>query len=330
MELWETHRAWADEGYEPTEVLESTCYRTTMSDPSASPVESAFDLYNERTIIDGLFLGAIAYGVHLTLFIWCMGILIQKKRSTRDYGLMVYAILLFIMGNIGNGTNIKVGEDTFVNFRNFPGGPNAYFATGGGPVGLTCNVIYIINTWFQDVFLLYRFWMFFARFGWWWTILPNLMFLASFTLSLLLIIMLCVPGTTLWSTISINLGHSLLVNFHRSDCRRYGLTGSGAEYISLTAILVESAALYSINGIILVVSYGINSPIQNLALPVLGQTQSIAPLLIILRVFQGRAWSSTTLAMLETETDADLSGIHKMDQDELPHTDSSLQEKESF
>ena len=31
-----------------------------MSNPS--PVESSFDLYNERTIIDGLFLGAIAYG----------------------------------------------------------------------------------------------------------------------------------------------------------------------------------------------------------------------------------------------------------------------------
>ncbi len=54
------------------------------------------------------------------------------------------------MGNVGNGTNIKVGELTFVDNRNFPGGPNAYFATGAGPVGLTCNVVYIINTWFQD------------------------------------------------------------------------------------------------------------------------------------------------------------------------------------
>lgn len=63
---------------------------------------------------------------------------------------MLYVSLLFIMGNVGNGTNIKVGELTFVDNRNFPGGPNEYFATGGGPVGLTCNVVYIINTWFQD------------------------------------------------------------------------------------------------------------------------------------------------------------------------------------
>jgi len=82
-----------------------------------------------------------------------MNILIHKKKSARDYCWMVYIILLFIMGNIGNGANIKVGEDTFVNKRNFPGGPSQYFATGGGPIGLTCNVIYIINTWFQDAFL---------------------------------------------------------------------------------------------------------------------------------------------------------------------------------
>jgi len=82
-----------------------------------------------------------------------MNILIHKKKSARDYCWMVYIILLFIMGNIGNGANIKVGEDTFVNKRNFPGGPSQYFATGGGSIGLTCNVIYIINTWFQDAFL---------------------------------------------------------------------------------------------------------------------------------------------------------------------------------
>ncbi len=142
-----------------------------MSNPFAPPDESSFDLYNERTIIDGLFLGAIAYGtdfrwawnfwlltffligVHLTLFIWCFQLLLMKKKSRRDYLFMLYISLLFIMGNVGNGTNIKVGEQTFVDFRNFPGGPSAYFATGGGPVGLTCNVVYIINSWFQDGYL---------------------------------------------------------------------------------------------------------------------------------------------------------------------------------
>ncbi|KXN91605.1 hypothetical protein AN958_12723 [Leucoagaricus sp. SymC.cos] len=291
-----------------------------MSNPYAPPGESAFELYNERTIIDGLFLGAIAYGIHLTLFIWCFHLLLQKKKNMADWFLMVYVSLLFVMGNIGNGTNIKVGELTFVDNRNYPGGPNAYFATGAGPVGLTCNVIYIINTWFQDGLLLYRFWMFFARDGrWYLAILPCLMFLASVALSLILIVMLCVPGITLWSTISINLAIpywaiSIALNVIITACiatrllymryqMRRVLVGSGSEYISITSMMIESAALYTTNGLIFLVSYAVNSPIQNLALPVLGQTQSISPLLIILRVLQGRAWSSSSLAKFQTGTD---------------------------
>ncbi len=101
--------------------------------------------------------------------------------------------------------------------------------------------------------------------------------------------MLCVPGTTLWSTISIDLGIpywsiSIALTVLITTCIVIRLlymrrqlrnirAGGGSEYISVSAVLIESASLYSINGIILVVSYGINSPIQNLALPVLGQTQ---------------------------------------------------------
>ncbi|KAL9710485.1 hypothetical protein Ac2012v2_006019 [Leucoagaricus gongylophorus] len=290
-----------------------------MSNSYAPPGESSFDLYNERTIIDGLFLGTIAYGVHLTLFIWCFHLLLRKKKSRSEYLLMIYVVLLFIMGNIGNGTNIKVGELTFVDNRNFPGGPNEYFSQGGGTVGLTCNVIYIINTWFQDGLLLYRFWMFFARDGrWYLVLLPGVMLLASVALSLILIIMLCVPGITLWSTISINLAIpywaiSIALNVIITACiaarllymryqMRRALIESGSEYISITSMMVESAAIYTANGLIFLVSYAVNSPIQNLALPVLGQTQSIAPLLIILRVLQGRAWSSSSLAKIQTGT----------------------------
>jgi hypothetical protein len=48
---------------------------------------------------------------------------------------------------------------------------------------------------------------------------------------------------------------------------------TSTPYVTITAMLVESAALYSINGLIFLVSYGVNSPSQNLWLPLLGQTQ---------------------------------------------------------
>jgi hypothetical protein len=33
-----------------------------MTNPYAPPGESSFDLFNERSILDGLFLGSVAYG----------------------------------------------------------------------------------------------------------------------------------------------------------------------------------------------------------------------------------------------------------------------------
>jgi hypothetical protein len=102
--------------------------------------------------------------------------------------------------------------------------------------------------------------------------------------------------------------------FMRYRIRKLIGTQSPTPYVTVTAMLVESAALYSINGVVVLISYGVNSPVQNLVLPLLGQTQasaariliehsyptylpqSIAPMLIILRVAQNQAWS------VETET----------------------------
>ena len=98
------------------------------------------------------------------------------------------------------------------------------------------------------------------------------------------------PGETIWSTISVNLAIpywsiSIVLNVMLTLCiagrlvhmrlqlRRIIGEEPMTPYVSVSAMLIESASLYSINGIIFIVSYGINSPVQNLALPLLGQTQ---------------------------------------------------------
>lgn len=108
-------------------------------------------------------------------------------------------------------------------------------------------------------------------------------------LSLLLIIELSQPGITRWSKISVNLAIpywsiSIALNviittyiaarllYMRRRLRRV-VTDGAVEYVSLTAMLIESAALYTINGLVFLVSFSVHSPIQYLALPLLGQTQ---------------------------------------------------------
>ena len=61
--------------------------------------------------------------------------------------------------------------------------------------------------------------------------------------------------------------------FMRYRLKKLVGASSSMPYVTITAMLVESAAIYSINGITFLVAYGLNDPSQDLWLPVLGQTQ---------------------------------------------------------
>ncbi|KAF9218447.1 hypothetical protein BS17DRAFT_742164 [Gyrodon lividus] len=274
--------------------------------------ETGTEIWNARSILDGLFLGAIGYGVHMTLFFMCFRLLWAHKKDTKDKLMIVYITIIFVLGNIGNGTNLKFGEMTFIDDRDYPGGPDAFFVQEStNIVAVLCNTVYIVNSWFQDALLLYRFWLIWGR-NRYLFVIPGLMFATSFVLSVILIAELSQPGNTIWTRISVNLAIpywsiSIALNViltlliaGRLLFMKYRLQNvlgehTNTPYASLSAMLVESAFLYSTNGLIFIISYGVNSPVQNLALPLLGQTQSIAPLLIILRVAQGKSWSQDNL-----------------------------------
>ncbi|KAJ7756039.1 hypothetical protein DFH07DRAFT_959171 [Mycena maculata] len=262
--------------------------------------ETAAQLWNERSIFVGLFLGSIGFGVHLTLFVQCAQALYARKEGHRNRELFVLICILFVLGNIGNATNILFGQKTFIDDRDYPGGPNAFFVEQS------------TNCWFQDALLVYWFWMIWSS-SYYMVAVPVLAFLSSMVLSAILIAELSQPGNTFWTKISVNLAipywsisismtiilTALIVGrllFMRRRIRNLMGPCTSTPYVTVTAMLVESAAIYSINGLVFLISYGVNSPVQNLALPLLGQTQSIAPLLIILCVAQGQAWSSSTMS----------------------------------
>jgi len=224
---------------------------------------------------------------------------------------LIFICILFVLGNIGNATTIVFGQKTYIDDRNYPGGPSAYFVEQSTNWScVVANAVYIVNSWFQDGLLVYRFWTIWAR-NYYIVALPAMAFVTSTVLSAILIAELSEPGNTLWSTISINLAipywsisismtvilTSLIAGrllFMRYRLRKLMNMETPTPYVTVTAILVESAALYSINGLVFLISYGVNSPVQNLFISLLGQTQSIAPMLIILRVAQNQAWSADT------------------------------------
>ena len=76
-------------------------------------------------------------------------------------------------------------------------------------------------------------------------------------------------------SVALNIVLTLAIAVRLLMMRRSVVSSLGPEhakmYISVTSMMIESAALYSITGLIFIVSYAVNSNVQNLALPVLGQ-----------------------------------------------------------
>ena len=108
--------------------------------------------------------------------------------------------------------------------------------------------------------------------------------------SIALLVAMTKPGASFWSqivvkfsiaywslSISLNSLLTLLIAgrllFVRNRIETSLGTHHAKPYSSLVAMLVESAALYSVTGLIFIISYAQGSPFQNLVLPPLGQIQ---------------------------------------------------------
>ncbi|KIJ40984.1 hypothetical protein M422DRAFT_103228, partial [Sphaerobolus stellatus SS14] len=127
-------------------------------------------------------------------------------------------------------------------------------------------------------------------------------------LSVLVIFQAAQPGASIWSdcaqcafSLSIALNTTIVliivarILWHRFKVGHAPSDLSSKQYFSIVAILVESAALYAITGIIYISCFarGISN-VQNLVLGILSQVSYIASELIILRLVLGSAWSLET------------------------------------
>ncbi|KAI0264602.1 hypothetical protein BC834DRAFT_244098 [Gloeopeniophorella convolvens] len=156
---------------------------------------------------------------------------------------------------------------------------------------------------------IFRFyWIFFQRARW--IVPPVLLYTASLVTGSLALHQLATPGNTLktdslaqWFIVyrTISLSSSLiltsliagrLLHYHRRGRLLY--SNPKSPLFSVAAILIESASLETVASLVYIITVGIRSSLQNVFLPVLGQIQIIAPMLIIYRVARGRDTVSMT------------------------------------
>ncbi|KAJ7493678.1 hypothetical protein FB451DRAFT_1122247 [Mycena latifolia] len=297
-----------------------------MSDSTsfAPPGESAYDLWVERSNLNGVLLSGVAYGILFAVTFQTLLLFLQLPRPKIPWGLVSYISAMFILASIGFGTNAKFNQMTYIDDRNIPGGPNAFtiefYST---PVNLISFTSYTVMSWLADGLVLWRFTMIWS-YKYWLSVFPALMFLGSVASSIALVVSVAKSENTFWSEKSVQFGIaywslSISLNiiltlsiasriwFVRHRIRKSLGSQHSSQYLSITAMLIESAALYATWGMVFLICYARNTPLQNILLPPLGQVQGIAPLLILFRLAQGRAWSQSTI----TATSNQISGRNR-------------------
>ncbi|KAJ7912541.1 hypothetical protein B0H13DRAFT_2007145 [Mycena leptocephala] len=284
------------------------------SNPFAPPGESSYDLWVERSNFNSVVLAGVGYGILFTLTAQTLLAFLQLPREKIPWRWVVYVTVMFILASLGLAGDAKFNQMTWIDDRNFPGGPNAFtVAFYSTPVDMMAFIACIIMSWMADGLVLWRFTVISGN-NYRLAIFPGLMYLGSIASSIALIVTIIKPGNSFWTaksvqfgiaywSLSISLNIILTVSivttifFVRRRMKAFGSPHS-RQYVSIAAMLVESAALYAIWSLVFIICYARNSPLQNILLPPLGQIEGIAPVLILFRVSQGRAWSQSTV--LET------------------------------
>jgi len=286
--------------------------------PYYGPDEPADTIYLERTFVAGDFISGVGYGTQLVLYTTCaLYLWSQRKTRKRSIFLLAYITLLLVIETMFMVVQANTVQSMYIDNRNFPGGPWTYFlATQQLPINVIFYATLFVLTFLSDLLLLWRCWVIWTGSGrmiaYAVISFPALCTLASFAMGTLWTLQSSQPGLSLYSklpmafgtsyyiiSLSINIMLTILITIRLLMYRRIvaaSLSPDHAKhYLSLAAILFESAALYSVLAIMFIVTYAINNPLNQIFLGVASSAQQIAGYLIIYRLADGRAWSTDTL-----------------------------------
>lgn len=301
------------------------------SNPYA-PDETAAQIFNDETWLQGELLSCVAYGVELTLFVMCFGI-VARQINRSNYKRQL-AILSFVTVIFGLGTTFMVAQAVFtqiafVRNRNFPGGPGAFevakFSVSPNEISIAC---FVVGNWLMDIFLVHsplqpRFFLILNRLYpcyqvWRYTVIyracatawrvvlimiPCLMLCASICACSGLFLGDILTGDTVLGimalvqtsralpfrdvdimlsyyvmSVSLNIIVTLLIVGRLFYYRHWmfqtlGRSNTSACYANISAMLIESASLYSVFAILFLVPFGMGNALGNVFLQTVSQVQ---------------------------------------------------------
>ncbi|KAF8079364.1 hypothetical protein FPV67DRAFT_1664001 [Lyophyllum atratum] len=287
-----------------------------MSQPTTPPPAPAGPspfVHEENGVFVGIAFESIFYGITALLYCLTMRNLFLRgstRNSRSSWKLMGFLTVQQIALFIAVLCNIQFGVLAFVYHRDTPGGPIAYQITHSNIAPAYASLAsFSVCNWLQDVVLLYRFLVVY-NFRYTLFVFPCMLFLASLAFNLILLIQLSghagllnvgnnLPVSTVYFSLSIGLNVllTLLIVGRILYCARMATIDQSKfpkRYVSISAMIVESAALSAITGIALIITLHTNIASSIAIENLYGVMTVLAPVLIAYRVSTGDAWSRNT------------------------------------
>ncbi|TFK18156.1 hypothetical protein FA15DRAFT_273524 [Coprinopsis marcescibilis] len=290
------------------------------SDIAAPPANPLFVF--EHSLFVGMYVSGILYGISLLMYIGTMQGLLKKRRISRTSirarkFFMVYSTVMFLLLTIDIAVNAIWAQLCWINGRDGPGGVTGFIVTQVSvwyqTLGSTTVVIMIFM---GDALLLYRMWLIWGQ-NLYVLVLPLLAYLAAFALALIQLVVAAKPGANFFGgqainfgtpyytiTIALNVVITCMIAFRlrrlsKTVSRALG-TDSSKMYTSVSSMLIESAAPYSLVGIMFLIPYALESQTALSFGQVWAKLTCICPQMIVYRVVCGKAWGKDTVNQAES------------------------------
>jgi hypothetical protein len=273
-------------------------------------------LFSERCWLQGAIISAIAYGITVSLYFLSFNLLVRDRNRVefkKRLPLLVYISLSFLLGTLFMCALAAFTQMAFIDDRNYPGGPDAFENNEFSiPVDDAGNAAFVLSNWLSDALLVWRFKVIYQRGRiplWIMMLFPCLMLAGSVGLGIMFLIQVSttnpyvtnginftLPYLSLSLALNIILTIAIVLRLFTFRYRVVSVLGPkhGTQYTSIAAMIIESAALYSAVSITFVVLFGLGNPVSQVFIQSLNQFQTIATLLIVFRVAQGKGWNEDT------------------------------------
>ncbi|KAF4600225.1 hypothetical protein EYR40_007337 [Pleurotus pulmonarius] len=236
------------------------------------PVTSSHQLWLEQSINTAGYLGAIGYGLHIAVHFAATHYLLTSRNPLR-WKLHAFNTAIFAMGTIHIATTIRFAQQAWILERGYEGGPYAFLLhEESRPIVLLGLSAASIAGFLIDGLLSAH-----PYIGTWGPNLGIACWATSMTLNMLLTTLLAAK-----------------ILYHRRQLLASGLVDASSAYLGAASMLIETAFPVALISCIFIILYARQNTAENLFIPLIAQVYCIAPQLIIIQVYRGRAWSGAT------------------------------------